>query len=113
MTGAETAGIVAITMAVIETLTGLVKYVIGKYTPEKQKECCSALEHKVERINQRLASLHDMHTRFDSEGVPVWYFPRGWTETQKEIVDKLQVISQLEMKMLGIIERLERRLENH
>ncbi len=60
----------------------------------------------------QLQQLSTLHARVDKDGTPLWYVPRSWSETQREIVKRLEKITQIEIKMLGIIERLESKLEN-
>lgn len=122
---AETTGIVVITVAIIHGLVGLVKYLL-KQNEEKTEKTASqeiikslnTIEKKIgadcglnELQSSQLKELYDLHSRVDPDGVPLWYVPRGWAETQKDIVERLQKITEIEYKMLGIIERLERRLE--
>lgn len=129
---AETAGIVVITVAVTQGLINLVKYLIDKRQEEQAKKAEQELIKNDEKIidmldeikakvgtdcglnelqSSQLRELYDLHSRVDPDGVPLWYVPRGWAETQKDIVERLQKITETEYKMLGIIERLERRLE--
>ncbi len=121
MGGPETAGIVVITVVVIQGLMGLIKYIIAKNNSNKENLNHNSIMLKLNDIEDScgmtdnqdfwLHELHKMHTRYDSDGTPMWYVPRSWAETQKEIVNQLRSVSEVNMKMLDIIERLERRLE--
>jgi len=42
----------------------------------------------------------------------MWYVPRSWAESQDKLAEKIQMISQTQLQVLGIIERLERRIEH-
>lgn len=122
---AETAGIVVVTVALIQGLVGLVKYLLKQRQEETEqksnREVIDLLHNIKDKVgsdcglneiqSSQLRELYDLHSRVDPDGVPLWYVPRGWAETQKDIVERLQRITETEYKMLGIIERLERRLE--
>jgi hypothetical protein len=121
----ETAGIVIVTVAVIQGSLKLVEHLVSKYNDrqeeaklEKIAETLAVVQDKIgnecglnEIQSQQLKDLHDMHSHRDKDGVPLWFVPRSWADTQKELVDRLQKITEIEFKILGIIERLERRLE--
>lgn len=121
MGGPETAGIVVITVVVIQGLMGLVKYMIAKNDNNKKNLEHNSIMSKLNDIEDNcgmtddqafwLHELHKMHARYDSDGTPLWYVPRSWADTQKEIVNQLRIVSEVNMKMLDIIERLERKLE--
>jgi len=105
--------IVGITVALIEGGIGLIKFLINKYTKKESDVKMDIVLGKLEKIGAETERTLDMHNRYDSDGTPLWYVPRSWVDTQKEIVDRLHVITETNMKMLGIIERLERRIDNH
>jgi len=54
----------------------------------------------------------DIHNKFDTDGAPIWYVPRSWSETQKEIVEMLREISNKLQRLDDILSRLDRRLNN-
>jgi len=35
--------------------------------------------------NDKVKSLHSLHTKYDSDGKPLWYFPGSMLENQKQI----------------------------
>lgn len=112
------AGVVAITMALMEGLFGLVRFIVNKYSIAQETIYEKKIEDKLVIIAERLddtaddaKKLVDMHSMYDGDGTPIWYVPRSWADTQKEVVDKLQVITLTMHKMLVIIERLEKRLD--
>lgn len=125
MGAAETTGIVVVTVAIIQGLLKLSEHLVNKYLDGKTETAedkilnrLISVESKIgtdcglnEMQSMQLRQLHDVLLRVDADGVPLPYVPRSWMETQKEIVDRLQKITETEYKMLGIIERLERRLE--
>jgi len=95
--------IVGITVVLAEGLVGLGRLLITKFT-EKDKKYLTDEEH------QMLANLHDLHSRYDGDGTPIWYVPRSWAGTQKEIVGMLGDIAATQHKTMDLIDRLERRL---
>lgn len=98
------AAIVAITVCAVEGLIGIISLLINRFA-DKDKNYLS------DEQQMQLKSLYDLHTHYDMDGVPLWYVPRSWADTQKEIADKLCMLSETQNKTLDIIERLERRLE--
>lgn len=127
MPGAETAGIIAVTMLLGQGLVELLKFVIGKFTDSKKEE--HAKNPSIDEISKivhdavkqslllepqagQLRTLYEMHMKFDNDGTPIWYFPRSWAETNKEIVDKLYKISETQNRTLELIKILERRIEH-
>ena len=124
MVGAETVGIAAIAMLLGQGLIELLKFLIGKFTEKDAKQPVSAEEIKkmmedalrAAALNEphagQLRALYEMHMKFDNDGTPIWYVPRSWNETMREIVDRLYKTGELQNKTLSLVERLERRLEN-
>lgn len=124
---AETAGIVVVTMAIIHGLLKLVDHLIDSKRNDKRTELDEKTIEVLSRVDERLSDddncglneqqnqeLHELyvsHSRVDVDGTPLWYVPRSWAESQKELAVQLQNISSLNYKMLGIIERLEKRME--
>ena len=53
-----------------------------------------------------LRSLKESHNRWDENGVPMWYFPRSFLETQKDISRILQSISLSQEKTIFILESI-------
>ncbi len=98
------AAIVAITVCVVEGLIGIVKVLITKLA-SKDKDYLTTEQHMM------LKALYDLHNHIDKDGVPLWYVPRSWADTQKEIVTELRMVTEIQKKTLDIIERLERRLD--
>lgn len=126
MPGAETVGVATIAMFLASGLLELLKFVIGKFfDKDKERDKEKALtKQDIEEVIKReiprafsekqaeqLKALYEMHMKFDNDGTPIWYVPRSWAETNKDIVDKLYRIAETQNKTLAIIERLERRVE--
>lgn len=123
MMGAETVGIAAIAMLLAQGLVELLKFLLGKFTDKEPKAPVSGDEIKkiieealrTSALNEphagQLRTLYEMHMKFDNDGTPIWYVPRSWNETMREIVDRLYKQTELQNKTLSLVERLERRLE--
>lgn len=99
---AEITAIVVALVAVIEGLLALIRHILHKRNGNGGH---------IHHIKNRVDSLYEMHNKHDQDGIPIWYVPRSSVETQKEIVDRLYVVSQTQSKTLDIIERLENRLK--
>jgi len=114
----ETTGIVIVTVAIIQGLIKLVQHVIDKKSvTEKKPDIYQTLQEIKDKIgtecglnekqSAQLFATHNLLMQKDSEGMPLVYFPRqSWGDTQKEIAERLQTVSEMQMKMLGLIERL-------
>ena len=98
------AAIVAVTVCAVEGLIGIIRMLISKFV-EKDKDYLTTEQHLM------LKALYDLHSHYDKDGVPLWYVPRSWADTQKEIVTELRMVTEIQKKTLDIIERLERRLD--
>jgi len=108
--------IVGLAVVLAQGLVGIIKILSSKLIGDKkQLECAGGLTDEQNQIfiehGQMLKNMYEMHNRYDSEGVPLIYVPRGWSETQKEIVKMLADIASTQSRTLDIIERLERKLE--
>lgn len=108
----ETTALVAALVLVIEGLMSLVKYLVNKGSRAEEEDKLVRLLKEVGMVKEKVVRLDDMHYKFDADGTPMWYVPRAWNDTQDKIVERLENISQIELKMLGIIERIERRIES-
>jgi len=54
----------------------------------------------IEKVYKKMAEIEDqtketfkLHNRYDEDGIPLWYFPRSYGETQSKVVAILQEIS--------------------
>ena len=57
------------------------------------------------------SELYRLHNKTDGDGVPLWYVPRSFIETQKEIVTILLSISSQMDKSTYVLDSLLKRLE--
>jgi hypothetical protein len=102
MTGLETGGIVAVVMVLMKLLEKFADYVMKK---NGNGTTLSSKEHDM------LKGLYDQHNKYDSDGIPIWYVPRGWADTQEKILDIVAKISEDQRRTAEILDRLESRIE--
>ena len=46
----------------------------------------------VGEMGERIKHLDELHNRFDQDGIPLWYFPRGFAVTQSAVLEELREI---------------------
>jgi len=97
--------ITAALVAGVLALSEATKALAGRLLANRNGRVLSAREHEM------LQRLHDMHDRVDTDGTPLWYVPRSWSETQARIVDVCQQIDQSQRLIVETLQRIERRLE--
>lgn len=61
--------------------------------------------------NNMLRDLLELHSKTDSDGIPLHYFPRSFIETQKDIVEVLTEISSHQEKTTYLLESLIKKIE--
>ena len=66
---------------------------------------------KVEELHEWVKVLYNQHSKVDSDGIPLWYVPRSFIETQKEIVSILLNISAQMDKSTYVLDSLLKRIE--
>jgi len=65
----------------------------------------------IEEQHEWLRELYRQHNKVDGDGIPLWYVPRSFIETQKEIVTILLNISSQMDKSTYVLDNLLKRLE--
>ena len=50
--------------------------------------------------NDKMKTLHSMHSKTNPDGLPVWYFPQSFVQDQKEIA-RAQADTALHMKSIA------------
>lgn len=131
MTGTDTAILLAL-IPVFVTLVKIVEYLIKKLLPskgntlsEKETERITGIENTLKTIQQKvedkpslttdqnsmLKDLYDLHSKTDADGIPLHYFPRSFIESQKDIVDVLQEISNHQERTTYLLEALIKNLD--
>ncbi len=77
------------------TLVRLVEVLLRKQLNKKENGRntggCHGLTLKEHEALVRLDTAHDKH---DSDGTPLWYVPRSWIKTQKEISTMLRTMTE-------------------
>ena len=99
METAALAAVVGITVALMEGGFSLIRFLVNKLKKEEEAKTQEAILQKLEKIREETSKSS--------------WAQENWADTQKEIVDRLHGITEMNMKMLVIIERLERRLEKN
>jgi len=78
-------------LAVIAALYALVECI--KYLTQKRSNGDSPSSVKQEEILELVRKTFDMHDVKDNNGLPLWYIPRDWADTQKDIATLVQKVS--------------------
>jgi len=65
----------------------------------------------IEEQHVWVQELYRQHNKVDADGIPLWYIPRSFIETQKEIVTILLNISSQMDKSTYVLDSLLKRLE--
>lgn len=59
-----------------------------------------------------LQNLYTMHQQKDSNGIPVWYVPRGCADAQDRLLDKINQISTSQEKISFVLESILKHIEH-
>jgi len=62
---------------------------------------------KIETIDKTVSKTWDLHDTYDNDGVPIWWIPRSWNETQEKVVEICREISETQRAIAGTLERIE------
>lgn len=104
----ETGGMVVIGLGLIE----IIKLLIAKRTNGKSKQTAPECQRVFpDEQKEQIRRLYDLHCNFDNDGVPLWFIPRSWIETQKEMAELMKDISQSQGSMAEVMQTLLERLE--
>lgn len=90
----------------IEAIYSLVESVVKSYEEKTEK-----IEERIEEQHDWVRVLFQQHSKVDADGIPLWYVPRSFIETQKEIVSILLNISSQMDKSTYILDSLLKRIE--
>lgn len=63
------------------------------------------------QMYEKVEKLYEQHNHFDQDGVPMWYVPRSWANTQKEIVTTQNTIAFTLQTISNTLSQLEKVLE--
>ncbi len=58
-----------------------------------------------------MQELHHQHSKTDKDGIPLWYVPRSFIDSQREIVDILNNIYSHQEKSTYVLESVLKKLE--
>jgi len=88
-----------------EVIKKLIDHFIGKKEEKKETviyPICEKNRDMLTNMSNKVDKLYEMHDRVDSDGTPLWYIPRSFSNTQKDIVklqhdmiEKMAVITRL------------------
>jgi hypothetical protein len=109
----------------LEKLTSKLLKSKEKVLSEEEFEKLKAIENKIRIVHAKiedkptltddqhnmLKDLLELHSKTDSDGIPLHYFPRSFIETQKDIVDVLSEISSHQEKTTYLLESLIKKIE--
>ena len=93
-------GIVAISIALIKILDLVVSSFIKKLFPGDGWQ-----EEEKDKALSYLHRLYEMHDKVDGDGTPIWYVPRSWTKTQKEILQTVSEVAHTQALLANTMER--------
>ncbi len=100
LTTASAGGLVAVAVIAL----GMVQFAMERMAPDEVKlaanqevRLCQEHGELLKATAAGMELMVRMHTATDADGTPIWYHPRSWEETQKEILTILvQINSSLE-----------------
>ncbi len=61
-------------------------------------------------VKEKVSHLDDIHNRYDEDGIPLWYIPRGWADVQQKMVEALTSIDNSQKAMVKSLERIENKV---
>lgn len=125
-------GLFTLLITLSVSLAKVVEFLIKKALPKKNvlseeeydkiKDIYAVLEtlsKKTDDENENLEEQHKwvqelyrQHNKVDGDGIPLWYVPRSFIETQKEIVTILLNISSQMDRSTYVLDSLLKRLED-
>ena len=97
----EIGAVVAVVLGLVEIIKWLIEFILKKANPETMAE-----KVKLQNIELLCVKMHEMHNKYDADGTPIWYVPRSWVSTQKEILEAVQSISHTQEKLAETMERM-------
>jgi hypothetical protein len=114
------------------SMAKIIEVLVRKISPSRKKtlsedefEKIKGIDYKLRNIhtqindkptlsddqNTMLQDLHNWHNKTDADGIPLWYVPRSFIESQKEIVEVLSEISSHQERTTFLLEALLKRIE--
>lgn len=80
--------------------------IVNKISPTKEERWSLEDRKSVNEIKDLTKSLHEMHYKFDADGTPIWYVPRSWDQTQREIHQSIVQVTHTQESMSKVLERM-------
>lgn len=128
---ASLVGLFTLLITLSVSLAKVIEFLIKKALPQKKilsedefnkiKDIYALVESLVKKTDndtenleeqhEWLYTLYQQHSKVDVDGIPLWYVPRSFIETQKEIVSILLNISSQMDKSTYVLDSLLKRLE--
>ena len=97
----EISTIFAVILGLAKVIEILIQFIIKKANPDIMAD-----KVRQQNIETLCIKIYDMHNRYDADGTPIWYVPRSWVSTQKEILEAVQSISHTQEKLAEMMERM-------
>lgn len=90
MNGLETGGVIVLALGLVE----IIKMLINRRKNNIPMQVTPTVETGglTDKQKHQLQTLYDLHYRFDDNGAPLWYIPRSWGDTQKDIAKLLETV---------------------
>ncbi len=128
---ASLVGLFTLLITLSVSLAKVIEFLIKKALPQKKilsedefnkiKDIYALVESLVKKTDndtenleeqhEWLYTLYQQHSKVDGDGIPLWYVPRSFIETQKEIASILLNISSQMDKSTYVLDSLLKRLE--
>lgn len=96
-------GVIGITYLLVKLIEKMFDKVMERRANNKNINLSTAL---TQQQSHQLQSLHDMHSRYDDDGVPMWFVPRSWGETQKEVAKSLEKVVNINEQQTKILDKI-------
>ncbi len=113
VTAGSAAEIIVISIAAFKIIDVVFNIMMKKIMPTDNN--CISKQEKAELLRYS-RELFNMHNKFDADGVPIWYVPRSWADTQGHILETVHEVAHIQEKLadtmercVGILDRIDRR----
>lgn len=97
-----TAGLIVLAVGLLQLTT----YAVQRVLPPETVTLGGA-------AGDQLRRLDELHNRFDADGVPLWYVPRGIAQSQQRIAEELATVSRQNAEQAKVLERLAADFREH
>jgi len=100
--------VVTALLGVVIALSEFIKYLIEKFKQKHESEIERGFNDKDRKM---LEKLYETHAVLDSDGLPMWYVPRGWGEEQKAIIKMQRDSLEMQREFMSLVNQLIRTME--